>query len=520
MPRQKNPHGQYFTPRALAEMMVSLATSRPDARVLEPSAGQGVFLDVLSAHGFTDVTGIEIDPALVRSSAHPLLLGSFVSWTPPHPYDLVIGNPPYIRWRDLSAEGRAEVEAHRLFGTLFNSLSDYLTVFIALSVEALAPRGELVFVTPSFWMHTAHSAALRNWLLERGHVSDVVHFGEAAVFPGVASSIIVFRFVKDGGPAPASDVTLHRYVGPRRVPSELSLDDAALFTHTAVAPFSAGAHWTLADRESLAPVEAVEQACRRPDGEVARLGDYVDIANGMVSGRDAAFTVTADLYAALSPRERRALIPVAKARQLSPYVARESALYIHLPTGLSEAEARRRYPRILAHLDTRRADLERRYSYGRALAYWEWSFERSRTFFLNGQPKGMVPSKERLTARRCVRVALAPSGVVATQDVTAFAPRSGVKESLEYIVAYLNQPPVTDWIRVRGLMKGGVAEFSERPLGDVPMRAIDWSDPDEVAAHERITEDMVALGGAPEAQRAALEARIASAFTDLLALGR
>jgi adenine-specific DNA-methyltransferase len=53
-------------------------------------------------------------------------------------------------------------------------------------------------------------------------------------------------------------------------------------------------------------------------------------------------------------------------------------------------------------------------------------------------------------------------------------------------VAYLAQPIVTDWIRHRGLMKGGVAEFSERPLANIPFRAIDFSSKEELASHRTI----------------------------------
>ena len=35
-------------------------------------------------------------------------------------------------------------------------------------------------------------------------------------------------------------------------------------------------------------------------------------------------------------------------------------------------------------------------------------------------------------------------------------------------------------------MKGGIAEFSERPIASIPFRPIDWSNPDESESHDEI----------------------------------
>ena len=513
MPRNKNAHGQYFTPRGVADLMVDMIHSAKNAAVLEPSAGEGVFLDALASAGFSNISAVEIDPALVAQSAHPLINASFVSWASPVLSDVVIGNPPYIRWRDLSPSSRAEVESHPLYKTLFNSLSDYLTVFIALGIEALAPGGELIFITPSFWMHTTHSAALREWMLQRGFISEIVDFGEARVFSKVASSIIVFRFVKAIAP-PKTRTTYFKYCGPRSVPTKLSLSDSAMFTPTSIPLFSPTSHWTLAHESELSGVEALEKRCSR-SGQVARLGEFVDIANGMVSGLDKAFRLDDATLATLSARERAATLRVLKALSIEEYYSDATTTYIHLPSGLDEKTARVRYPRLMAQLASRRSDLEKRYAYGPELAYWDWSFKRSFDFFMNGQAKGFVPSKERLTNRDTARFSLAPLGVVATQDVTAFSPKDEVRESLEYIVAYLNQACVSEWIRRRGLIKGGVAEFSERPLAAIPFLSIDWQNPDEVQRHETITALMQSLGKA-HSVRFAVTSAIEAEFAALM----
>lgn len=494
MPRlPKNPHGQYFTPRPVADLMVDLLQTPRTGAVLEPCAGDGVFLHALTEKGFDRLTGVEIDETLLVGSPFPIEAGSFISWNPGRKFDAVIGNPPYIRWKNLSEASKQEVQQHVLWGGLFNSLSDYLTIFVAAAVEHLNPGGELVFITPSFWMHTQHSEPLRDWLLTRGHICELVSFGESEVFPKVSSSIVIFRFVK----APATSEPIHhfKFVGGRRIPTgKLDLADTELFRSEDVPQLRRGEHWTLADSETQADLDALEISCYRIDSDTlmptripTTLGDVVDIANGMVSGLDKAFRFPTELIPSLNEREKSALLTVVKAFQLEPLATSGTCAYINIPLGLSDDEARTNYPRLIAHLEPYREALEGRYSYGRDLPFWDWAFRRSEKFFLNGRPKAMVPCKERLTNKDRVRFALAPAGAVATQDVTAFAPKSDVRESLAFVVGYLSHPAITSWIRTRGLMKGGVAEFSQRPLSQIPFRMINWSSKHEVSIHDEIT---------------------------------
>lgn len=492
VPREKNPLGQYWTPRDVADLMVGMLRTPPEmAAVLEPSSGAGVFLDALTEAGYSDVVGIEVDPILASHGSAAVHCGSFVVWDPERRVDAVVGNPPYIRWRDLSDTARDEMKASPLWGQLFNSLTDYLTVFIAKSVEHLRPGGELIFITPSFWMHTAHSEPLRDWLLERGFITDIVDFGEAQVFPGVSSSIVIFRYVKNGGSTRKNGIRLHRYIGPRRVTGALSLSDKATFRKVAVPRFKKGEHWTLAAKSTQDSLDALERACTSPDStSYDRLGDVVDIANGMVSGLDAAFRVPPETVRALSTREESAVMQVIKAKNMERVISTRLETYSFIPRGLSEDQATKRYPNLLAALAPYRVDLDKRYTHGDCIPHWEWSFPRSESFHRSSRKKIFVPCKERLTCRPHPRFTLAPAHAIATQDVTALAPKDGVKESPEYLVAFLSLPEVGEWIRCRGLMKGGVAEFSEAPLSRIPVRRVDFTSPTERLLHDKIRDEV------------------------------
>lgn len=488
--KQKNDHGQYFTPPGVAEAMVGLLRNGRSAPVLEPSCGLGVFLHALRRAGYTVIEGVEIDDSLEVDKDFTVHHESFISWSTTSKFSSIIGNPPYIRWKNLAEIQQLEVKSHKLWGDLFNSLSDYLTVFIANSVEHLLDGGELVFITPSFWMGTKHSSGLREWLLQRGSFSDLVTFGESEVFPGVASSIVIFRFVKGKS---GEEIRRFTFIGGNRVPEEIDFFDGSQFFIDSIPHFRPGFHWTIATSEEQEVANALEACCIVPDPNtlfdeprLRRLGEFVDIANGMVSGLDKAFRIQEEEVGLLNPVEKKALLRVVKARDLSVGVPHRVSRYIDVPLGLDEHEFRTQFPYFYDRLNAFRDELLARYSYGRDLPFWEWAFRRSEAFLTSSKDKGFVPCKERLTNRERVRFAKVGGGVVATQDMTAFVPKEGVRESLDYILGYLLTRPVSDWIRLRGLMKGGVAEFSEKPLSEIPFRSIDWRDRKDVELHDNV----------------------------------
>lgn len=83
-----------------------------------------------------------------------------------------------------------------LWNKYFNSLCDYLFIFILKSIEQLKENGELIFICPEYWLNTTHSETLRNYMCVNGFFSDIYLFKEAPLFESVTSSFIIFRYVK------------------------------------------------------------------------------------------------------------------------------------------------------------------------------------------------------------------------------------------------------------------------------------------------------------------------------------
>jgi adenine-specific DNA-methyltransferase len=145
------------------------------------------------------------------------------------------------------------------------------------------------------------------------------------------------------------------------------------------------------------------------------------------------------------------------------------------------------YPNFHAHLQPFKQDLENRYQYNRAIAYWEWVFLRNFTLFSTAEKRIFVPCKERISHKNCFRFALVNASFFPTQDVTAIFKKTTTKESIEYIVSFLNTKNVFTWLKNNGIVKGDIIEFSEKPIASIPFRAINWQNNQETALHDAIT---------------------------------
>ncbi|KKQ84008.1 MAG: putative modification methyltransferase [Candidatus Woesebacteria bacterium GW2011_GWB1_38_8] len=492
--------GQYFTPAYVADFMIGLSEVPKSAKILEPACGKGVFLKLLKEKGYKNIVGYEIDKTLEPITDAKILFKSFVSEKINEKYNLIIGNPPYIRWKNLDQELKDELDKNGLWQRYFNSLCDYLCIFILKSVELLKDNGELIFITPEYWINTKHAEILRNYLVENGYFTDIIHFNETPIFDKVASSILIFKFVKSKTPQTrTSKIKIVKYLSTQRLTDEIltkikdDLPDEKIerFERDQFLPKE---RWMLAPNKIGKKLEEFERKCAvvvanslfGSERKYFTLGDIADIGNGMVSGLDRAFQVPQEVQ--LTKNERVATISVLKAKNIDQYLHGEITTYIFLNGDVkSENDLEEKYPNFHELLSTYKDQLEKRYQYNRQINFWEWVFLRSFNLFKQERERIFVPCKERISHKNYFRFSYVASGVFPTQDVTAIFLKPETKESIYYILALLNSKYIFEWLKHKGVVKGNIVEFSEKPLASIPIKRIDWEDEHEVKLHNEIT---------------------------------
>ena len=486
---EKNRYGQYFTIGVIADFMVSLISHSPKCKVLEPSCGKGIFIDKLLEQHFENISAYEIDTNL-ENKYDFIKYMSFLSVPTSEKYDVVIGNPPYIRWKNIEPELKKELESNSLWNKYFNSLCDYLFIFILKSIEHLTENGELIFICTEYWMNTTNSITLRNYMCENGYIEEIYHFKETPLFEKVTASFIIFKFVKSQ--KHNNSIRLFKYNKEKGIPTKEELYSRCCFDIEEIPQFEKNSRWILATEEIQNELKKIEEGCKKQDelfsAEYYKIGEFCDIGNGMVSGLDSAFQIK-DL-SELNEAEKAVLINVLKAKDLEPYRSVSNTKYIFIQEEISVEDFEKKYPHFVSHFSPNIEKLEKRYNYNKTIQYWEFVFPRNQKLFERKESRIFIPCKERISNKNHFRFCYAPEGVYPTQDVTAIFRKDHCKESIEYLLAYLNNKRVFNWLAYNGIVKGAIVEFSEAPIASIPYRPINWNDKYEVNIHDEITSEV------------------------------
>lgn len=200
--------GAYYTPLQLADAMVELFASQNITTVLEPSCGDGVFLDALQNLNLLDkvdkLTAVEIEPdeaKKVRDRYSEFdqievctedFFGFYNRVLGKEQYDLILGNPPYIRYQYLT-ESQREIQSQILtsHGMKANKLINAWVAFIVACVQLLSSNGKIAFVIPAEILQVAYAEDLRLYLSNNLAKITLITF-EQLVFPDIEQEVVVF----------------------------------------------------------------------------------------------------------------------------------------------------------------------------------------------------------------------------------------------------------------------------------------------------------------------------------------
>ena len=183
LPQKATELGQFFTPSHVVDRMLNLRRNR--GTVLEPSCGEGAFLRKLDPA----TVGVEIDPGL--STDGRVNVGDFFAYSTTRKFDTIIGNPPYVKYRDISS-GTKELLNHKLFDRRTNL---YL-FFIEKCIQHLQDGGELIFITPRDFLKATASSKLNEELYAQGTITDFYELGDTRVFRNALPNCAVWRWEK------------------------------------------------------------------------------------------------------------------------------------------------------------------------------------------------------------------------------------------------------------------------------------------------------------------------------------
>lgn len=390
------------------------------------------------------------------------------------PFDLVIGNPPYVRQEAIKDQKPALQKFYS--GTkaapgAYAGTADLFVYFIQRGIELLNPGGAFAYITSNKWYRAKYGTNLRGWLNRQTELRRIVDFGDAEVFDAIAYPTIIIATRRDA-PVQAPDAKDSLRV--MNWPQDLTRDEIPGFPKLVEEiGFDMPQKALAIDGWQLEP-QARRGLLERIRAAGMPLGQYVEgrFYYGIKTGFNDAFVIdgpTKDRLIVEHASSAEIIKPFLRGRDIKRWRVEPQDLWLIFTRRGIDIDA---YPAIKRHLEAHRDKLEPKpYDWdedangkweGRKagpymwfeiqdnIAYWQ-EFE---------QPKIVVPAIQN-------KVDYAPDlAGFYSNDKTSII----VDDRWTYLLAVLNSP-VSWWLTQQAFAskQGGFYEFKPMYVAQVPI---------------------------------------------------
>lgn len=201
--------GGFYTPKPIAEFILRWGINgNKDYDILEPSCGDGVFLEQLKMNKlkYNSITAIESDEIEAQKADKIDLKNKQIINDDFHTYcnstlqkfDLIIGNPPYIRYQFF--DRNQQIQAGDIFikaGLTYSKLTNAWVSFVIGSSLLLKDKGgKIGFVLPAEILQVSYAQQLRTFLAQFYNKVNIISF-EKLVFPNIQQEVVLLLCEKN-----------------------------------------------------------------------------------------------------------------------------------------------------------------------------------------------------------------------------------------------------------------------------------------------------------------------------------
>lgn len=212
--------GSYYTPPKMADFIIKHINNqlcdRRNISILEPSVGDGSFIhsctEILQDK-IASITAIDINEKELNKSksilVNPDIPNNFICKDflfcdysdIENNYDLIIGNPPYIK-KSLLSEDQLEKcrEIHDSFNLSKKSINNIWTSFLLKSISLLSDNGTLALVLPAELLQVKFAQELRNLIKDNFQRTEIFTFTNLLFECKGQDTIILIGYSKSQNP--------------------------------------------------------------------------------------------------------------------------------------------------------------------------------------------------------------------------------------------------------------------------------------------------------------------------------
>jgi len=214
-------NGAFFTPDYIIDFIINEIQPKENDTNLDPSCGCGAFLvgltdyykrtfdksirNIVKENIFgSDILEYNIHRTKLILTIYALQFGEYLKETDFNLYhqdslradwkqnfDNIVGNPPYVKFQDLSDENRNYLAKH--WTTVEGGTFNLYFAFFELGYKLLKPTGKLGYITPNNYFTSLAGEALRRYFQYQKCVTRIIDFSHKKVFD--AQTYTAFTFL-------------------------------------------------------------------------------------------------------------------------------------------------------------------------------------------------------------------------------------------------------------------------------------------------------------------------------------
>jgi len=285
-------------------------------------------------------------------------------------FDIVIGNPPYVRQERLGQEYK-EILAKQ-FPKIANGIADLYVYFYGIGLELLKKRGVLIYITLNKYLKTKYGLELRSELAENYHIDKIIDFFELPIFEASTDASIT-KIIK------------HNQTSETKYFPVKTLDSLDLWTLTKGASqkvIKDNSEWKFID-------DSFENILEKIYENTVPLKEFANdkILYGIKTGLNEAFVLEKEIAKKLLNSESKELVKkYAKSTDIQKYDLKDEDKYF-LATGY-DIDVKNKYPTAYKYLQQFENKLKVRQDKGvnwwnlRACAYYS-DFEHPKLIYIH-----------------------------------------------------------------------------------------------------------------------------------------
>ena len=198
-------NGAYYTPKNLVKFIIDRIYSKKIIKsALEPSSGDGVFLEEIDKKNITEITAVEknnkelLKSKIKLKNNHNLYNENYLDYhfKSNKTFDLVVGNPPYVSRPLISNEDyNKSIKILEEKNIKIAKLNLWIP-FVISSLSKVKEDGIVAFVLPAEFLSTLSSKPIREILSEEFETIEIYSFNNV-IFKSIEQDTIIFIGYKE-----------------------------------------------------------------------------------------------------------------------------------------------------------------------------------------------------------------------------------------------------------------------------------------------------------------------------------